>query len=176
MTTFRLDRFLTLFFFHPLQKIGISTGESRIPILMYHSLSRTKMKVGHPYYEIATAPHIFEAHMKFIHQNDYQVIDLGDILEYFAGNFKLTQKPIVISFDDGFKDFYTEAFPILRQYGFPASMFLPTRFIGNNGLTFNGKECLSWDIVRDLNGNGITFGSHTMNHLELYRMQEDEID
>jgi peptidoglycan/xylan/chitin deacetylase (PgdA/CDA1 family) len=143
---------------------------------MYHSISNTRKKGVHPYYETATVPGIFEAHMKLIHQNGYQVIDLHRILDYFSGNGGLVKKPLVISFDDGLKDFFTEAFSILRKFGFPATMFLPTGFIGKKRVTFNGQECLSWEIVRDLHRNGIQFGSHTINHLKLFGMEEAEID
>ena len=104
------------------------------------------------------------------------MVDLHNITNYFRRSGDLVNKLVVISFDDGLKDFYTEAFPILRKYGFSASMFLPTGFIGKKGATFNGQECLSWEIVRDLHGKGIHFGSHTINHLKLYGKKEAEID
>ena len=176
MTFFRLDRFLTLFFFYPMQNLSHADKRFQIPVLMYHSISNTRKNGVHPYYETATAPHIFEAHMKFLHQNDYQVVDLQDITKYFRRNGDLVNKLVVISFDDGLKDFYTEAVSILRKYGFSATMFLPTGFIGKKGGTFNGQECLSWEIVRDLHENGIHFGSHTINHPKLYGKKDAEID
>lgn len=176
MTLFRLDRFLTIFFFHPLRKFSHAHKKLQIPVLMYHSISNTRKNGVHPYYETATAPQIFEAHMKYIHQNDYHVVDLHDIPNCFRRSGDSVNKLVVISFDDGLKDFYTEAFTILRKYGFSATMFLPTGFIGKKKVTFNGQKCLSWEIIRDLHANGIQFGSHTINHLKLYGKKEAEID
>lgn len=176
MTLFRLDRFLTLFFFYPLQKFRHTDKRIQIPVLMYHSISNTRKNGVHPYYETATAPRIFEMHMKFIHQNNYHVIDLHDIADYFSMGGDCIDKLVVISFDDGLNDFYLEAFPILSTCGFSATMFLPTGFIGKKGMTFNRQECLSWEIVRELHGNGIQFGSHTINHLKLYGKEDAEID
>jgi len=82
---------------------------------------------------------------------------------------------VVITFDDGFRDFYTEAFPILQKYVFNATMFLPTAFIDNKRLKFKGKECLSWEEVRELHSKGITFGSHTVNHPKLTLLKKDDI-
>ena len=61
-------------------------------------------------------------------------------------------------------DFYTNAFPILQKYHFPATVFLPTGFINDNRKTFKGKECLNWAEVRELHDKGVSFGSHTVTH------------
>jgi peptidoglycan/xylan/chitin deacetylase (PgdA/CDA1 family) len=176
MTSFRFDRFLTLFFFYPLQNFNNMDKRFQIPILMYHSISTTKKKGVHPYYETVTTPEIFEMHMKFLHENDYHVVDLYDVPNHFKKSGDLVKKLVVITFDDGLKDFSTEAFPILQKYGCSATVFLPTGFIGKKRMTFKGQECLSWEIVRDLHKKGIQFGSHTINHLKLYGKEEDEIN
>jgi peptidoglycan/xylan/chitin deacetylase (PgdA/CDA1 family) len=74
---------------------------------------------------------------------------------------------MVITFDDGFQDFYASAFPILSRYGFSATMFLPTAYIGVTSRSFNGRECLTWGQVRELERAGIEFGSHTVTHPQL---------
>jgi peptidoglycan/xylan/chitin deacetylase (PgdA/CDA1 family) len=85
-------------------------------------------------------------------------------------------KPVALTFDDGIRDFYTEAFPILQQHGFSATMYLPTAFIGDERRTFKGRECLTWSEVADLHQAGIEFGSHTVNHPRLVELPWSEIE
>ncbi len=74
---------------------------------------------------------------------------------------------MVITFDDGFADFYTNAFPLLNRYGFSATVYLPTAYIGKSAREFKGVECLTWDQVRALDRAGVEFGSHTVSHPQL---------
>lgn len=64
----------------------------------------------------------------------------------------------------------------MEKYGFTATVFLPTGSIADKHLIFNGRECLSWSEVRELNKKGISFGSHTVTHPELKYLKEDEIE
>jgi peptidoglycan/xylan/chitin deacetylase (PgdA/CDA1 family) len=108
-------------------------------------------------------------------------------------------QPVVLTFDDGFHDFYTSAFPLLQEFGFAATMYLPTAFIGNTHRQFTpapgrgkgsgrmvsstpdsqlstDRECLTWNEVREMHAAGIEFGSHTVNHPELVNLPWPEIE
>lgn len=199
MNSFRLDRFLTLYFFYPLLRILPQERNSRIPILMYHSISDDKMEGVHPYYETNTSPKVFTDHMKFLYENNYKVINLDQALRVLKSSDTSSsdcstsrplssnepnqpnepnkpQRYVVLTFDDGLRDFYINAFPILEKYDFTAAMFLSTAFIDNQRLEFIGKECLIWEEVRELRKKGILFGSHTVNHPKLYILKRDEIE
>ncbi len=173
MTNFRLDRFLTLYFFKYITRGNISSHTVQIPILMYHSISAEQEK-SHPYYHVNTTPSIFDEQMRYLYNNKYSTINLPDLETIFEK--KDSSKYIVITFDDGFRDFYTDAFPILNKYNFSATVFLPTAFINHKRLSFKGKECLTWNEVRRLSKEGIIFGSHTVSHLHLYKLKENEIE
>jgi len=184
----RLDRFLTLHVFKHLTRILPHPKGMHIPILMYHSISDEPEK-GHPYFWINTFPKRFAEHMKFLYENNYKVINLSEaarLIEHVPMQPNKLNKPkklykqrkyVVLTFDDGYRDFYTHAFPGLREYGFSATVFLPTSFIDNRrepGL--KGKEHLSWSEIVELEREGVAFGSHTVTHSQLRFLRNDEIE
>ena len=201
----RLDRLLTLYFFHPLRKILGQKGGPRISILMYHSISNQDDPGRHPYFQTNTKPEIFARQMQFLADNDYKVISLTDavsllsiVLQPAAGSPTPDTLPLrgmpesgsrkpeagspkphkycVLTFDDGYRDFYAVAWPILKKHGFTATMFLPTGFVDNERKRLNGKECLTWDEVKELASQGGMFGAHTVSHVQLYGMDSRKID
>ncbi|MFH2044621.1 MAG: polysaccharide deacetylase family protein [Pseudomonadota bacterium] len=170
MFDFRLDRFLTLYFFHPISKYV--QNKFKIPILMYHSISEESEDHIHPYYRTNTSPAVFAEHMRFLSDNDYSVIDLKKLKDCFEAKNKLTKKFVVITFDDGYRNFYTKASPILQEYHYPATIFLPTDYIGKS---FQERPCLTWVQVRELKKLGYHFGSHTATHPKLYQLSMPKI-
>jgi peptidoglycan/xylan/chitin deacetylase (PgdA/CDA1 family) len=111
---------------------------------MYHSISECKENEVHPYYRINTSPDIFAEHMRFLYDNNYSVTSLQDIKRYFELEEKIKNKYVIITFDDGYHNFYTKAFPILQNYGFNSTVFLPTEFIENKRLKSKEKQTLIW--------------------------------
>jgi len=172
MINFRLDRFLTVNCFRYFINKQSSNGHMRIPILMYHSISDVK-EYSHPYYHVNTSPAVFEAHMRYLSENNYDVINLRNLTDNFDANH--SAKQVVITFDDGFLDFYTNAYPILNKFGFTATVFLPTAFIQTNRTSFKDNPCMTWNEVRKLITKGISFGSHTANHPQLADLNEKEV-
>src|SRR5262249_17841512 len=83
-------------------------------------------------------------------------------------NSPAMSKAVVITFDDGLHNFYSDAFPILSHYGFTATVYLATDHIGKVVRRFKGKDCLTWSEICALHSHGISFGSHTMSHPKLY--------
>lgn len=153
-----------------------SHKEKHIPILMYHNISEYKENGVHPYYQINTSHDIFVEHMRFLYDNNYSVTPLQDIKKYFESGEKITNKCIVITFDDGYYNFYTKAFPILQKYGFSSTVFLPTVFIKNKRLKSKKKQTLIWSEVRELHKNGVKFGSHTVTHPQLKFLKKENIE
>jgi len=176
---FRLDRFLTLALFGPFISLAHNKG-LRIPILMYHSISRDTEEGVHPYYRVVTTPEVFAQQMDYLAEQGYQVIGLEAAIKLLRRDNGVQQsmleKPVVITFDDGFLDFYSDAFPILARHNFTATVFIPTGLIGEQRRTFNGKELLIWDEIRDLRKKGVVFGSHSMTHRQLQQVRRDEIE
>jgi len=142
---------------------------------MYHSISNDNESNVHPYYRINTSPDAFAKHIKFLHENNYSLISLRDVKETLAQTNNSPDRHVVITFDDGYRDFYTEAFPVLQNYGYTATVFLPTGFI-NNKNNLKGKSHLNWNEILELSNNGISFGSHTVNHPQLKLLKKEDIE
>ena len=173
--SFRFDRFATLYLVNPLRRL-VSSNKASIPILMYHSISEDAEAGVHPYYRISTSPQQFAAQMKCLHESGYTTCSLAQAIQQLQPQTQAAAKLAVITFDDGYRDFYQHAFPALSQYGFSATVFLPTAFIGEHPLQFKGKDCLTWEEVRELNRHGILFGSHTATHPRLRELSAPAIN
>jgi len=180
----RVDSILTRYFFYPLRKILPRHKGIYIPILMYHSIS-DEPESGHPYHWINTSQKRFAEHMRLLKENDYKVISLRDAAEILGNASTGIDIPhdkvslhryAVVTFDDGFADFRTGAFPILAEHGFSSTVFLPTGFISDTGSTLKGKMCLRWDDVRELAESGVQFGSHTVTHPKLRGIPWDQVE
>lgn len=170
---FRLDRFLTLYFFHPLAKHRRLSSEHKVPILMYHGISGLQKKGSHPYYETSTSPGVFARQMGFLKESGYRVIGLSDIKSIFSNSGNRGEKQVAITFDDGLADFHANAFPILNQYRYPATVYLPAGLMGHR---VNGQACMTWAQVRDLAAKKIAFGSHSLTHPMLVDLGPAELE
>lgn len=172
----RVDRIITVHLSYPLLRRASPRNGRSVAILMYHSVSNRQDSGISPYYQINTAPAVFANQMKFLYKTGYRVINLCDIEEYYGSSESANSKAVIITFDDGYRDFLTDAFPVLQQYGFSATVFLPTKFIRNHRRQFKGKDCLTWDEVRELHANGVQFGSHTVTHPQLNSMRRADVE
>ncbi len=168
--SFRLDRFLTLHLFRALMR----PDREKAAILMYHSISNGHEN-GQSYFRTITSPSVFSEQMRFLDESGCNVVDLMTLIHALKAGGDLPPRSVALTFDDGFRDFYTEAFPVLERYGFPATVFLVTGRI-DMGEPLNGKSCLSWDQIRELDRAGITFGSHTVNHPTLSVLPQKELE
>ena len=171
----RLDRLTTLYFGLPITKmVGPKSGR-RVPILMYHSISENLFGKSHPYSHINTSPNVFRKQMVYLRQAGYRSIDLNELMKGFEYGSDLT-KTVVITFDDGYQDFLTDALPVLKQCGFTATVFLATGRIQQSSMRLEGVDYLTWPQVRELHEEGVRFGSHTVTHPDLRCMGPEQIE
>ena len=170
----RLDRLATLGAFWPMARAFSSGSRPRIPILMYHSVQDGNAN-PQPYYETNISPQTFASQMKQLRDAGYLTLSIEHGLEFLREGIA-GQKAVVITFDDGYRDFYEAAFPILLECGFRATVFLITDKTANRPARFKDRVCLTWNDVRELHSKGITFGSHTTTHPELKFLSMEKVE
>jgi hypothetical protein len=163
---FRLDRLVSI---HLRPSMRRRQRSVRIPILMYHSISGYQDTEVHPYYRTGTSLTTFAQQMAYLYNNGYSAIGLNEVSQRLQCD-NLPARCVAITFDDGFSDFYGHAFPVLAEYRFTATVFLPTAYIAKTRRSFNDKPCLTWTEVRELRDMGIAFGSHTHTHPQLHAL------
>jgi peptidoglycan/xylan/chitin deacetylase (PgdA/CDA1 family) len=141
----------------------------KFPILTYHSIDAGGSV-------ISTAPETFRRQMIFLRDEGWRVVALEKLIEDFDAGKMLPAKTAALTFDDGFQNFYDDAFPILNEFGFGATVFLVTDFCGkSNDWSGNPKDLprlklLEWDRIRELSRHDIEFGAHTCTHPDLTQL------
>jgi peptidoglycan/xylan/chitin deacetylase (PgdA/CDA1 family) len=171
----RIDRLASIYLSHPLARVIGAVSAVRVPILMYHSISDHLFGKSHPYYQINTSPQVFAKQMRWMRSNGYRTLDLTQMWTAMEAGQDLS-KTVVITFDDGYRDFYTDAMDALRQCGFTATIFLATDRIKDTSVRIEGVDYLTWAEVAELHREGITFGSHTVTHPDLRSLGPDQIE
>lgn len=171
----RLDRTVTL----ALSKIPPSwrvpgSHRARLPILMYHSISEEPESTP-AYYQTVTNPSRFAAQMQVLKDAGYVGVTMAEGLRWLQTAPGDGPRPVAITFDDGFRDFFLSAVPALRRHGFRATMYLATGFVQDRRQQFMNRDCLTWDEVTGLYSEGFEFGSHTVTHRRLVDLQWQEI-
>jgi peptidoglycan/xylan/chitin deacetylase (PgdA/CDA1 family) len=177
MSKIRLDRALTLGLVHPAVRLLNGHRQRRVPILMYHGI-RDGIGTKHPYFETNTSPGLFSRHLQYLCDHGYTAVNLGDAVETLETGSDV-KRPVVITFDDGYRDFYTHAFPVLAERGLRATVFVVSDKTSDERICSDGKDYMTWKEVREIHSHGIQIGSHTATHPELYGLSllkvEDEI-
>ena len=133
----------SIFYFHIYQFNNIAYAEEIIiPILAYHNFTEDESSS----YKINIIE--FEKQMDYLAAHNYSVISLSELLAGLRTG-QLPPKPVVITIDDGFKSTYTLAYPVLKKYNFPVTLFIYTNFIDKN----NGS--LTWEEIREMASHNI---------------------
>lgn len=171
----RLDRLITLGLGWPFALLVGRHTEDCVPILAYHSISDNLFGFSHPYYQINTTREVFSEQMRWLRRSGYQTTDLQEFLASSSAHNEASKK-IIVTFDDGYRDFLTEAWPVMQQCGFAATVFLTTDRIQDSPQRVEGADYLTWQDVRELSAQGVTFASHSVSHPDLRSLGPDQID
>lgn len=132
-----------------------------IILLNYHKID---------YYDspLSVTPPEFEQQMSYFKTYNFHVVSLDQVYDCLEKGEKLPSKPVVITFDDGYLDNYTYAYPILQKYKFPATIFVITDLVGKKGY-------INWTQAKEMSENGIAIESHTVKHRPLSTQDNDSV-
>lgn len=130
-------------------------------VFVYHRFNDSR----YPSTNIATEA--FKGHLEILRTERFTVLTLGQVVERLRQGEPLPQRCAVISIDDGYRTFLTDGWPALRQYGYPATLFVSTDTVG-------GDDFLSWQELRQLQEDGVEIGNHSASHAYLLDRLPDE--
>jgi peptidoglycan/xylan/chitin deacetylase (PgdA/CDA1 family) len=116
--------------------------------------------------------------MEYLRESRYRVLSLADVVRHVTTRTPFPERCVTLTLDDGFKDNYEEAFPVLQRVGFTATVFVTAAYIGTDRLptltrTDFVPRPLGWDEVKEMHRHGIEVGSHTLTHPMLSRVSPD---
>jgi peptidoglycan/xylan/chitin deacetylase (PgdA/CDA1 family)/glycosyltransferase involved in cell wall biosynthesis len=149
----------------------------RLPVLMYHHVG-PRPAAGNRV--LTVSPAAFAAQMRWLARNGYTPICMTDWINWCAEAKSLPEKPVLITFDDGYADVFNYAIPVLQRFGFPATIFIVTGLIGmSNEWDQQGGwpalPLMNLEQIREASRGGIEFGAHSRTHRDLTRLPAEQL-
>ena len=136
--------------------------QARVPILMYHHIEDPPPDADAMRRDLSVSPEIFEAQLRYLKQAGYESITLNDLALHLTMGKPLPPKPIIFTFDDGYTDAYTNAFPLLQRFGFRG-----TFFVISEPVDARDPDFISWAEVEEMHAAGMSFEPHSYNHPDM---------
>jgi peptidoglycan/xylan/chitin deacetylase (PgdA/CDA1 family) len=149
-----------------------------VPVICYHKIDIPQpgslVRGGY------TPPARFAKQMAYLKRQGFVFYTASELIEYFQQHEKFPPRGITVTLDDGWKDNYPNAFPILRKFGIKATIFLVPSCIGQVSAKVQAegetpRAHLSSDEILEMSAHGIEFGSHSMNHKLLHQITPEEV-
>lgn len=137
----------------PLRTLDVPDDGIRVAVLGYHDFSETERETA---MRIRTSK--FRKQMEAIRQLGIPVIPMADFIAWKDSGKAIPDKAIVITMDDGWKSSYTDAFPILKEFGYPFTIYLYKNYVDGGG------KALTTAMIKEMMANGATIGSHSVSH------------
>ncbi|MES2604134.1 MAG: polysaccharide deacetylase family protein [Pseudomonadota bacterium] len=140
-----------------------ASDDNQAVVLQYHHISSTT-----PRSTSVTADE-FRQHMEFLRDNGFAILPLQDVVQALREGRQLPDKAAAITFDDSNASVYTTAFPLLKEYGWPFTVFVPTGLVGSNSRLYT-----DWDQLREMAKAGATLANHSVSHDYLLQRKNGE--
>lgn len=154
----------------PVITVPLNSGKSlQIPILTYHYIGNNPKPEDTARDALSVPPDKFDNQIGILVKNGYSFISLDTMYAALKGTVSLPPKPVILTFDDGYIDFYLNAFPILRKYNAHAVVFIPTGLIGTT-------YYMSWPQIKEIDATGlISFQAHSVHHKNLTSIPQSDL-
>jgi peptidoglycan/xylan/chitin deacetylase (PgdA/CDA1 family) len=150
----------------PYQTYGIggisSRGYQVVPVLVYHKFSQDKVD------RLTVTARAFQEQMTFLRDEGYEVISLDRFFDFLESGRQLPPKAVVITIDDGWRSFYRIAFPILKKFDYPATLFVYTDLIDGS------RDGLDWPALSEMAAGGLDIQAHSKTHRNLATRDAEE--
>lgn len=139
-------------------------GAYVVPVIMYHSINQDHMKS-----KLSVSPESFQRQMEFLKRRHYNVVSLDTLTTIIREKRPIPPKTLAITFDDGYENVYKDAFPVLKKYNLPATVFIITDWTDRQGF-------MNWSQIKEMSDSGIDIGGHTITHSWLPTLSSEELE
>jgi peptidoglycan/xylan/chitin deacetylase (PgdA/CDA1 family) len=146
-----------------------TTTDFAVPVLMYHRIADLPPWAGPLLRDLTVSPMSFEQQVRYLVSNNYAILTAGQVEHALRLREALPVKAAAITLDDGYSDSFEQAFPILHHFGLDGTLFLVTGTVQTEGH-------VSWAQARQMRGEGMEFGSHSVHHWDLTSLSDVELD
>lgn len=142
--------------------------EKNVPILMYHYIESENSTQSTLRRNLSVTPENFEKQVKWFYDNGFKTLTLSQYFSLIAEQKEIPQKSVLITIDDGYRDFFENGAPILNRYNMTATIFIITGSVGY-------PAYMDWDQIKLLSDQGFEFGSHSISHPKLTSLKDDKL-
>jgi peptidoglycan/xylan/chitin deacetylase (PgdA/CDA1 family) len=150
-------------------KVSTTSAELRIPIVMYHYVEYVRDPADTGKRSLAIRPDTFEGHLQSLQDNNYKTYFVKEIPNLLSGKIKYDPHIVVLTFDDGYEDFYFNVLPLLQKYKMKATLYIINDYVGRNGF-------LNQDEIKEIIKSGLVeIGAHTLDHRYLTALTSEKI-
>lgn len=145
----------------PTPASGTQRPAVNVPMLLYHYVEYVKDAKDTIRQQLSISPWVFEHQVRTLAEASYSGLFVDDLADVLDGNMPVPEKPVIFTFDDGYEDFYTDVFPILKQYHMKATVYVVSDFLDT-------PNYMSGDQVREIAKSGLVeIASHTLRHMNV---------
>jgi peptidoglycan/xylan/chitin deacetylase (PgdA/CDA1 family) len=137
-----------------------------LPVLMYHHVQNAEQAKSKNQTGLTVTTETFNGQMQYLKDRGYSTVSMQDLINFFDAGAPIAKKSVLITFDDGYQDFATDAYPVLVNQGFKATVFTPTGLLNN-------YDYMSWETARQISSEGrVLFANHTWSHKNIKTTQD----
>jgi peptidoglycan/xylan/chitin deacetylase (PgdA/CDA1 family) len=134
-----------------------ANGYQLVPVLVYHNIGKEARG------RLVLGVDVFTEQMKYLKAHGFRVVSVAEFVEWLQLRRQLPRKTVVLTFDDGYRSFREHAYPVLKELGFTATLFVYTDYVGA------GRNALNWDDLKALTAEGFDVQAHSKSHADLRR-------